>query len=96
MECMSDEETQDRFDRLIRLLRVSQQEYLHFLNVYTKYVRLTVLHQYKKDFDVLELLKGGVNKLIHGHEVYLNKILDDMFLTQKVSLNRFWDIFKGL
>jgi Gamma tubulin complex component C-terminal len=86
MEFMADEESRDKFYRLIQLLRISQQEYLHFLNVYTKYIRHTVLYEHRKQFDVMELLKGGVNKLILGHDVYLDKILDEMFLTQKVRL----------
>lgn len=95
MECMDSEETRDKFHNLILLLRVSQQEYLHFLNVYTKFVRLSVIHEQKQSFDILELLKGGVNKLIQGHDDYLDSILNDMFLSKKVSFFKKFPPFLG-
>lgn len=65
-------------------MRVTQQEYLHFFNAYTKYIRHSVIHGVKSTFDVLGLLGEGVDSLIKGHDQYLEKILDEMFLTQKV------------
>jgi hypothetical protein len=68
-------------------MRISQQEFLHFFNVYSKYIRHSVIHSVRNTFDVLNLLKDGVDSLIMGHDQYLDKMLDEMFLTHKVNLS---------